>query len=260
MEYRQSNDIFFPVGIATRYAWNIAPIDGTDIICSTITIGREFSFPIEINLSVLPQRTQNNTQSTIDCLNFTDSNRRFSSSILKLFIEDRRATYAELVNNNKHIFELVVGDMVMTRTAIQSDVSTNRVGKLIYQVRGPFRIIKCTSRGSYLVRKLYKTDSPELKFMAIDLYSLSPSLKLCEPINSSAIRYMNQLYSPTVNPLSKPLNIEIYNETWFNKPPQTSQPMFNYNYPTLAFPEPQLTPFTSLSDLHAETNTIPLSS
>ena len=57
--------------------------------------------------------------------------------------------------------------------------------------------------------------------------------------------------------MSKPLNIEVYNKTWFDKPPQTSQPLFDYNHPTLAFPDPQLTPFTSLSNLHTETNEIP---
>ena len=56
--------------------------------------------------------------------------------------------------------------------------------------------------------------------------------------------------------LSKPLNIDLYNETWFDKPPRTSEQLFDYNHPTLAFPEPQLIPFTSLSDLHAKTESI----
>ena len=59
--------------------------------------------------------------------------------------------------------------------------------------------------------------------------------------------------------MSTPLTIEFYNKTWFDKPPRTSQPLFDYSHPALTFPEPQLTPFTSLSDLHAETNTIPKS-
>ena len=57
--------------------------------------------------------------------------------------------------------------------------------------------------------------------------------------------------------MSKPLNIKIYIETWFDKQPRTSQPLFGYNHPTLALTDPHLTPFTSLSDLHAETNKIP---
>ena len=45
-----------------------------------------------------------------------------------------------------------------------------------------------------------------------------------------------------------------------DKPPRTSQPLFDYNYHTLAFLDPQLTPFTSLFDLNTETNTISSSS
>ena len=95
--------------------------------------------------------------------------------------------------------------------------------------------------------------------MATYLYPLPPSLKPCEHVDSSNIRYLNQSHFPIVNLLSKPLNIELYNEKWFDKPPRTSQTLFDYNHPTLAFPNPHLTPFTSLCDLHAETNKIPLS-
>ena len=55
-----------------------------------------------------------------------------------------------------------------------------------------------------------------------DLYPLPPSLKLCELVDSSDIRYLYQSYSPIVNLLSKILNIELYNEAWFDTPPQTS--------------------------------------
>ena len=175
---------------------------------------------------------------------------------MKIVIEDRREAHAERVNNNRHIVELVIGDIVMVRTAIQSDASTNKVAKLSYQVRGSFRIVQFTGRGSYLVRNLYRSNSPELKFMATDLYPLPHSLKPCEPIDSSDIRYLNQSYSHIINPLSKPLKIELYNKIWFDKPPRTSQPLSDYNHPTLAFPEPQLTLFTSLSNFYAETENI----
>ena len=92
--------------------------------------------------------------------------------------------------------------------------------------------------------------------MATYLYLLPPSLKPCEPIDSLDIRYLNQSHALIIKALSKHLAVEIYNETWFNKPPRKSQSFFYYNHSTLAFPDPQLTPFTSLSDLHAETNTI----
>ena len=73
------------------------------------------------------------------------------------------------------------GDIVMTRTAIQSDKATNKVAKLCYAVRRPFQSIRGTGLGSYIVRKLNKPDSPEFKFLSEDLYILPPSLKPCEP-------------------------------------------------------------------------------
>ena len=81
--------------------------------------------------------------------------------------------------------ELVVGDITMAITAIQSGNSINTVAKLSYQIWGLIRIVKCTGRGSYLVRNLYKPDSPEFKFIAIYLYPLPPSWKACEPVDSS---------------------------------------------------------------------------
>ena len=62
------------------------------------------------------------------------------------------------------------GDIVIARTAIQNDLSKNKVAKLSYSVRGPFQIIHNTGLGSYFVRKLNKPDIPDLKFMARDLY------------------------------------------------------------------------------------------
>ena len=75
----------------------------------------------------------------------------------------------------------------MARIVVQSDVSTSKVAKLSYQVRGSFRIVIYTG-GNYFVPKLYKPDSPTLMFTAADLYSIPPSLKPCEPVDSSNTR------------------------------------------------------------------------
>ena len=201
------------------------------------------------------QLTQHNAQSDVDVLRLTDSNSHFLSSILKILIEDHREGHVERFNNKKDIVQLVVGDIVMARTAVQSDASTNKVAKLSYQVRGPFCIVTCTGRGSYFVRKFYKPDSATLKFTAVDLYPLPPFLKLCEPVDSSGTRYLNQPYSPVVNPLRKSLNIELCNETWFDKPPRTSKSLFDYVHPTLTFSECSSSPFPSVSDLHNASKT-----
>ena len=56
----------------------------------------------------------------------------------------------------------------MARTAIQSNKQKEKIVKLCYAVRGPYQIIRTTGNGSYFVRKLHRSDSPELKFMAYD--------------------------------------------------------------------------------------------
>jgi len=137
-----TNDVFVPAGIATGYAWNSVPIDGTDILCSIPTIGRELYFLIDINLSALPKLAHNSGQAALDYLKLTDSSRHFSSSILKILIEDRGTAHAERINNNRNIVVLEPGDIVMARTAIQSNKQKEKVAKLCYAVRGPYQIFE----------------------------------------------------------------------------------------------------------------------
>ena len=120
-EYRGTNDIIIPTDIAGGYSWNSAPIDGTDILRSTPAIGRELHFPIDININDVPKLAYNNGQATLDYLNLAASSRHFSSSILKMLIEDNRTAHAEHINNNRNIVVLEPDDIVMARTAIQSN-------------------------------------------------------------------------------------------------------------------------------------------
>ena len=81
-----------------------------------------------------------------------------------------RAVYTERVNNSRNIVEIVAGDIVIARTTVPSDAFKNKVAKWSYQVQGSFWIVQCTRRGSYLVIKLYKPNSLELKCTTTDLY------------------------------------------------------------------------------------------
>ena len=83
------------------YTWNSTRIDGTDILSNTVAIRRKFQFSINIHLSVLPNLTQNNTESMIDYSRPTDSIRRFFSFILKILIVNCFKTHAKHVNNNQ---------------------------------------------------------------------------------------------------------------------------------------------------------------
>ena len=200
-EDRGATDMFVPAGISAGYAWNSAPIDGTDILRNVPAIGRDLHFPLDINLNAAPKLIQNNVQAVLEYLKLTDANRPFSSSILKNLIEDLRIAHAERINNSRNLVFLKAGDIVMARTAIQSNLTKNKVAKLSYSVRDPYQMVRHTRFGSYYVRKLYKPDSPELKFMAYDLYPLPSPLNLCKSVDTTNSRYLSQHHSPLVNSL-----------------------------------------------------------
>ena len=91
--------------------------------------------------------------------------------------------------------------------------------------------------------------------MSKDLYILPHSLKPCERVDGSDTRYLYQYHASIVSPLKKPLNIESYNEKWFGTPPPTFSPPFKHSHITLSFLSVITTPFSSLFNLHHETNT-----
>ena len=145
----------------------------------------------------------------------------------------------------------------MARTAIQSNKKKEKVSKLCDTVRGPYQILCSTGYGSDFVKKLHKPDSPELNFMAYDLYPLLPSPKPCEPVDTTDTRYLNQSHVPLTNSLEKALRIELYNNKWFNKPLPTSISPFTYQHDILTMPNESLPSFSSVIELHEETHRYP---
>ena len=57
--------------------------------------------------------TQNNAQATLDCYKLTESSRPFSSTILKIIIEDRQNDHNERINNYRNLVVLKPGDVVI---------------------------------------------------------------------------------------------------------------------------------------------------
>ena len=138
VEDRGTNDVFVAASVATGYAWNSSPIDGTDTLCSVPALGRELRFPFDVDISALLPLVSNNADSVVSYLRLTDSNCHFATAILKILIEDRRTAYVERINNNRNTFSMRPGDLVMDRTAVQSDKRKYKVAKLNYADRGPF--------------------------------------------------------------------------------------------------------------------------
>ena len=123
-----TNDVFLAASVLARCAWNSSPIDGTDILRSVPAIGRD----LDIDSSALPSLISNNSESVVSYLRLNDSNRHFTTSILKILIEDRRTTNTERITNSRNIFTMHPGDIVMAHTAVQSDKSKDKEAKLRY--------------------------------------------------------------------------------------------------------------------------------
>ena len=128
-EYRGTNDICVATSVATGYAQNSSPIDGTDIFRSVPVIDRELRFLQNIDLSGLPSLISNNAESVVSYLRLTDSNRYYTTSILKILIEFRRTAHAERINNSENIVTIHPGDIIIAHTAIQRDKIKNKIDR-----------------------------------------------------------------------------------------------------------------------------------
>ena len=61
----QMSEICVEVAMVSVYAWNARTIDGTDIIRSVPTIGRELKYPMDIHITKIPQVIDSASQNII---------------------------------------------------------------------------------------------------------------------------------------------------------------------------------------------------
>ena len=101
------------------YAWNASPIDGTDIIRSSAAVGREFPFPIDIEMGPTP-RIRDEGQGAIE---FVESNLpllRKQRVLLQVLNEERRRRHRDLKNVSCKAKYFDKGDVVVVRRQVQS--------------------------------------------------------------------------------------------------------------------------------------------
>jgi hypothetical protein len=134
------------------YAWNSAPVTGTDISRSLVVKGREFRFPIEYEAN--PAINLHPTTDSIERYSATQQ-RLLSRSreIFRILISEHRAMHREYIHSNRPdplIYN--VGDRVFARRATQSNRAKGRVGKIMLQHTGPWTIIEQLSGSSFKIR------------------------------------------------------------------------------------------------------------
>jgi hypothetical protein len=69
-----------------------------------------------------------------------------------------------------------------------------------------------------------KADSAIRKFLAQDIYALSPQILPCDPVDLPDLRYLNTNYAPVKHPFKASFDVESYNSMWFDEQPPSVRP------------------------------------
>ena len=245
----------------SQYAWNSAPIDGTDVPRSVAAIGRQFRFPLDTEFLQPPQLEDGEQSRLHQYLRDVSNESKFAEGVLQILVEERRAAHNER-NNQRYSkgYEspFKVGDIVKAHVQVNSNAKTGTVKKLSYRARGPFKITKALGHNSFEVQKYGDPSSATRQYKGTELYLLPPALFPSEPLDTIDQRYLNYDYAPVQSPLKKSMQIELYNTTYFQpRPPKTKSPHVNKPstyVDSVAFESHDI---PSLSDLHRSTNTTP---
>jgi hypothetical protein len=134
------------------YAWNSAPVTGTDISRSLVVKGREFRFPIEYEMN--PVINLHPTTESIE--RYSETQQRLlsrSREVFRILLSEHSAMHREYIHSNRPdplIYN--VGDRVFSRRATQSNRAKGRVGKIMLQHTGPWTIIEQLSGSSFRIR------------------------------------------------------------------------------------------------------------
>jgi PAS domain-containing protein len=221
---RGTNDVFVEAVHCFTYAWNASVIDGTDIVRSVAALGREFKFPLDIQLSSEPVPMDGDVSTLHAFLRAHQDNARIANEFLKVITEDRRCYHRERMNQDQDQVLFKVDDVVMVRVQVQSNANLDRVAKLSYRLRGPMIVKEVLGNGAYSVTRLDNPDGLQRKYHAQDLSLLPPVLWPVEPLDGPDLRYLNSNHAPLPHPLAQPFNIKLYNELWLSDPIPSGPP------------------------------------
>jgi hypothetical protein len=138
-----------------QYAWNAAPVDGTDIIRSFAAKARTFRFPLEIKQdeeieTIIPTEGEASIQhvETMFPLWFQQK------ELLKLLNDTRRERHREMRNKarTQRIFQ--PGDLVIVRKQVKSNAAKGLPEKLMLKAKGPYRVIDKPGTDRYRIQRI----------------------------------------------------------------------------------------------------------
>ena len=200
----------------SQYGWNSAPIDNTDVSRSMAAIGREFQFPLDVELSPTPTLNDCQNSNLYEYLRAASNNGPFATSVISTLVEERREAHRLRHNDTKTAQKYEIGDAVTARVQIQSNAANGRVKKLSYQAKGPFQITAILDADSYEVQKYNEPNSAKRKYKGTDLYLLPPAIFPQDPLDTLDHRYLNFDHAPLAGDRHRALNIDLHNDTFFS--------------------------------------------
>jgi len=188
---RDSTRTFLEGAYLTAYAWNSAPVLGTDMSRSLVAIGREFNFPIDFvtpssrvySHSVSPSMVETYTHQMLGLL-------KKCQEIYKILISEHRAMHRELRNSQlPEPFQFHVGDFVLAKKQVKSVKASGRVAKLEYNINGPWQVIDTLPGGSYLLESV--TTTKQIRKKGSELYLCPRHVVPFAPLEGSDLSFGN---------------------------------------------------------------------
>ncbi len=170
-----------------HYAWNSAPIPGTDLSRCFVALGQEFQFPI--NFSANKHWELTSTPATIKSYaREVAIHLQSSREIAKILVKEQQAWHHKFIHAYRPDPKIYsVGDIDFARQAVRSDASWGWVDKLPYPFTGPWQIVAKLLGTSYKIKhfSMKKTE----KQHASDLSPYPPKLIPLQPLNDADNQY-----------------------------------------------------------------------
>lgn len=177
-----TNRVFPEATHVAAYAWNLAPIDGTDIIRSYPAFGRVFHFLMNVELGVLPVPTFDNAAAVTCYLEHVSDGQMIAMHVLQILRKERAIAYREQLNEAQHQRTFSVGDMVSARIQAQSKAKEGKVSKLLYKSQGPMMVVEDLGKGAYNLRHADQPCGVMRQHLAEDMFPLPLSLHPCKTV------------------------------------------------------------------------------
>ena len=136
------------------YAWNAAPINGTDICHSFVTIAQEFPFLVDLSSTTAPQEALAEGQEALDHCDSALPLLYKQCQLLKILNKARWQHHRELKNAGVSQQKFEVGDLVIVWKQIKLDAAAGVAAKLLFKAKGPYQVVEPIGKGSYRIQRL----------------------------------------------------------------------------------------------------------